>query len=71
MAEHEEITLTVPNGNYLLQGIQLRNRTLVPKWLGDLILWVFFHRLDTQNTITISGFANWGRGDVKRLSEEN
>jgi hypothetical protein len=53
----DEITLTVPNGNYLLTGIQLRNRKLVPKWLGRVILWMFFHRLDSSTTITISGFA--------------
>jgi hypothetical protein len=57
MNNTDEITLTVPNGQYLLQGIQLRNRKLVPKWLGNLILWMFFHRLDSQTTITISGFA--------------
>ena len=49
--------LTVTNGQYLVQGIQLRTRALVPEWLGNSILWLFFHRLDTSTQITISGLA--------------
>lgn len=49
--------LTVANGNYLVQGIQLRNRKLIPKWLGDFVLWLFFHRLDTATKVTLSGFS--------------
>lgn len=49
-----EHSVTVQNGNYLVQGIQLRERKLVPKWLGRFITWIFFHRLDTQTQVTIS-----------------
>ena len=50
-----EVTITTANGNYLCQGIQLKPRKLVPRRLGDFILWLFFHRTDTTTQITISG----------------
>ena len=53
-----EATLNVTNGNYLVQGIQLRRRKFVPSWLGDFVLWLFFHRQDTQTEITISGLRD-------------
>jgi hypothetical protein len=49
--------LSVSNGIFLVPGIQLRARKLVPQWLGDFILWLFFHRLDTYNKIEISGLS--------------
>ena len=52
------MTITVSgfgNGNYLVKGIQLRNRKLVPTWIGDFLLWVFFHRTDTSTSVTLSG----------------
>jgi hypothetical protein len=56
-----ESTVTVSNGMYLVEGIQLRNRALVPKWLGDAILWAFFHRRDTSTQVTITGLAGQRR----------
>jgi hypothetical protein len=53
----ERMTMTVTNGDYLVKGIQLSERLLTPKWFGRLIIWIFFHRLDTQNIVTLSGFA--------------
>jgi hypothetical protein len=53
----EITTLTTANGNHLVQGIQLRERALVPKWFGRFVLWMFFHRTDTANTITITGLS--------------
>ena len=52
-----DITITTANGNYLCQGIQLRPRKFVPKRLGDFILWLFFHRTDTETTVTLTGFS--------------
>jgi hypothetical protein len=49
-----ETEITVTSGTYIVQGIQLRNRFLIPLWLGDLILWLFFHRLDTKTTVVIT-----------------
>ena len=41
----------------LVEGIQLRERLLVPKWLGRLIIWMFFHRVDTCTQIEITGLS--------------
>jgi hypothetical protein len=51
-------TLTTASQNYLVEGIQLRERVLIPAFLGRFILWAFFHRTDTATQITLSGFAN-------------
>lgn len=53
----DNVTLAVANGNYLLQGIQLKRRSLVPTWLGNLLLWAFFHRTDTVTEISITGLS--------------
>jgi len=52
-----ETTIAVSNGTYLVEGIQLRPRKFVPKRFGDFILWLFFHRLDTQQTLVIKGLS--------------
>lgn len=49
-----EQTLTISNGHYLVKGIQLKPRSLVPKRLGDFVLWLFFHQLDTKTEVVIS-----------------
>ena len=49
-----EQTLTVVNGQYLVEGIQLRPRFLVPAWFGNCVLWLFFHRLDTKTEVVIT-----------------
>lgn len=74
----ENVTLTVSNGDYLVDGIQLRERKLVPRWLGNLILWLFFHRTDTRTSITISGlttgglsWARWEVTDCARLTSDS
>lgn len=51
------VKITTLNGYYLVQGIQLKERLLTPKWFGRLIIWLFFHRLDTQNEVTLTGFS--------------
>lgn len=58
----EDVTITVSQPSYLVQGIQLKERYLVPKWLGNLILWLFFHRQDTATQITLT---DWTRGGGK------
>ena len=35
-----------PEGQYLLDYLRLKRRALVPRWFGDLVLWVFFHRVE-------------------------
>jgi hypothetical protein len=52
-----KVTIGVTNGHFLVPGIQLRRRRLVPKWFGDFVLWVFFHREDSKNSITIMGLS--------------
>ena len=52
-----EVTVTTTSGSYLCEGMQLRPRKLVPKWFGDLVLWLFFHRIDTATRVTLSGFS--------------
>ena len=51
------VSVNTANGRWLVQGIQLKNRRFVPKWLGDLVLWAFFHRTDTKTSVTLSGFS--------------
>jgi hypothetical protein len=53
----ENVTITPVNGNWLCDGIQLRPRKFVPRWFGDLLLWIFFHRLDTSTQVILSGFT--------------
>jgi hypothetical protein len=54
-----DVTITTSSGQHmLLQGIQLRERKLVPKQLGRLVLWLFFHRTDSATQVTLSGFVN-------------
>lgn len=53
-----DITMRAENGDYLVLGIQLKPRALCPRWLGNLILWMFFHRTDTSTHINITGLAN-------------
>jgi len=53
----EETTIAVSNGAYLVEGIQLRPRKFIPQRIGDLILWLFFHRLDTRQTVVIKGLS--------------
>lgn len=53
-----EVTLTTSQGNFLVNGIQLRERKFVPKQLGRLVLWLFFHRTDSATQITLTGFVN-------------
>jgi len=55
-------TIGVTNGQYLVPGIQLRRRWLVPKWLGDFVLFLFFHREDSTNSITIMGLKGAPKG---------
>jgi len=55
-------TLTVTNGSYLVEGIQLTPRRFIAKRVGDFILWLFFHRLDSTTTIKITGLAEEDRG---------
>jgi hypothetical protein len=38
-----------------VQGVQLRERVLVPWWLGRIVMWLFF-RTDTAARVTLSGF---------------
>jgi hypothetical protein len=53
-----DVTITTSSGQHmLLQGIQLRERKLVPKQLGRLVLWLFFHRTDSSTQVTLSGFS--------------
>jgi len=52
----DNVTVSALDGTYLVEGIQLKRRKLVPRWLGDFILWTFFHRLDTVRYVTIKGF---------------
>lgn len=54
----DKVTVTVSNGDWFCDGIQLRPRKLVPDWLGDCVLWLFFHRTDTRTRFTLSGFQN-------------
>lgn len=53
----DNVTFAVADGNYLVQGVQLRRRLLVPTWLGNLLLWAFFHRTDTATEITVTGLS--------------
>ena len=62
----EQLTITTANGNWLCQGIQLRERLLVPRWLGRFILWLFFHRTDTATQVTLSGFTEQ-RNSAKKV----
>lgn len=55
------VTLSVSNGPYLLEGIQLRERLLTPKWFGRFALWVLFHRTDTRTEIVITGLTGYPR----------
>ena len=49
--------MSVSNGSYLLLGMQLEPRKFVPRWFGDFVIWLFFHRLDTETEIEISGLS--------------
>jgi hypothetical protein len=51
------VRITTSNGNWLVKGIQMRNRRFIPKFLGDFIFWLFFVRTDTYREITLSGFT--------------
>jgi hypothetical protein len=42
----------------MLEGIQLKARKLVPEWLGNFILCLFFHRTNTSTQVTLTGFSN-------------
>lgn len=55
-----DVTVTVVNGHYLVEGIQLRPRFLIPKRLGDFILWLLFHRVDTRTEVVLSGLTDGG-----------
>jgi hypothetical protein len=57
----ESITITTSTPGYFCDGIQLRPRKLVPKFLGDFVLWLFFHRLDTSTRVVLSGFTEGGQ----------
>ena len=52
-----EVTITTTNASYICLGIQLKPRKLVPVWIGDFILWLFFHRTDTATQVTLTGLS--------------
>ena len=47
-----------PEGQYLLDYLRLKRRALVPRWFGDLVLWVFFHRVEFFVLIDIPSLAD-------------
>jgi hypothetical protein len=51
-------TLTSSSTVWMLEGIQLKARKLVPEWLGNFILCLFFHRTNTSTQVTLTGFSN-------------
>lgn len=50
------ITAATTNGVWLVDGVQLTPRKFVHRRIGDFILWLFFHRTNTRNTVKLSGF---------------
>ena len=55
--DHQDITVTTANGDWLCQGIQLEPRKFVPRWFGNFILWLLFHRTDSVTKLTLSRFV--------------
>ena len=47
-----------PEGQYLLDYLRLKRRALVPRWFGDLVLWMFFHRVEFFVLIDIPSLAD-------------
>ena len=47
-----------PEGQYLLDYLRLKRRALVPRWFGDLVLWMFFHRVEFFVAIDIPSLAD-------------